>query len=145
MPDFDLQQLVEVYLDKISPAVKFEELDRSTGKIVRTQVSILYWYVRFQEMLEAGTEAAKKYREELFGVGELEATPELYADYDFYRALNLSERGFHQLDLHEQARLKAHYILQGLVELRKAHLRLMKQKREAWQARIAAESEKKKP
>lgn len=145
-PDFQLSDLVDLYLEKMAPVVKFEETDLSTGRIQKIQVSLLYWYVKFMTIFDANTAATRKYHDELFGVGELEFVPELYNDYSFLREVHLTEEAYNALDLHTRARMRAQYVLQNIIELRNTHLRIMKERldRRAQEAEDKAKAENKK-
>lgn len=144
LPDFDLEELTNLYIQKMSPVVKFESLDMTTGRIEKVNVSILYWYIKFDEnILSANTSAAKKYREELFGAAPLEETPELFSEYAFYKEHSITEDAFQQLDLQTRARMRAHHFLSGLVQLRETHLQKMKEKRERREQEARAKAEQK--
>lgn len=127
------------------PLVRFSEIDPESGRILTRNVSLFYWYQRFHEVTlypTPDTTQAKAYREELFGVGELEEVPPLYADYGFYKSLEMTEEAFNALELHTRARIKAYEMITNIVELRKAHLRIMKQRNEEHQRKREAEAKK---
>jgi hypothetical protein len=126
----------------MAPVVPFEELNRETGAIEKKKVSILYWYIRFDEnILSKNTPAAKKYKEELFGPAEIHHTPTLYSDYGFFKDMGIHEDAYDLLDIHTRARMRAHYFLSNLVQLRETHLQKMKDKREARERDAKAKAE----
>lgn len=99
-----------------------------TGRSVEQTVTILHWYSEFLPLIDPSTDIGKRYRVELFGVGEVSQSPDEYGDYSFYKEIGMDAEAFGRLDLHTRAKMKAHSILAGLVELRASHLRTQKDK-----------------
>lgn len=113
-----------MYLLKMSPVVELSDYDHE-GRHFKFAAPILLWYDRFQKLISDNTDAARKHRKEIFGAGELKETPDLYSDYGFFKEYRLTESEYQGLDLHEQARMRAHFILNNIVEIRSAHMRIM--------------------
>lgn len=117
-----------------------DEMDLETGQYRKRQIPIYEWYTLFDKnILSRNDPAGVKYKEELFGPASLDYIPEGYSDYSFYKAVGVTEVEYKSYDLHIQARMRAYYILNNLVELREAHLKLMKQKNEDRQRRLEAQ------
>ena len=145
LPDFDLEELTNFYIQSMAPVVKFDLLNQTTGKIEKSNVSILVWYLHYKEnWLDPNTPKHLQYRRELFGVAQVEDTPEQFADQSFYKAHDLTEDDFQRLHIHTRAKMKAHYFLNNLLELRKAHMEKMQEARDKKERELKAEAEARK-
>ena len=126
----------------MAPVVEMQDLNWTTGAIEKKKVSILYWYMKFDEnILSKNTTAAKKIKEELFGPAQLESTPTLYSDYNFFKELGITEDEYNELDIHTRARMRAHHFLSGIIQLRETHLQKKKEKEQKREAEEKAKAQ----
>jgi hypothetical protein len=114
----------------MAPSVLVIERDDEWNPI-RFKVPITYWYEEyFLPMISKKDDRAKKYREELFGAGQIETTPALYGDHSFLKDSSITREEFLQLSLHTRAQMIVHHEISGIVDLYKHHKQLMKNKLE---------------
>lgn len=117
----------------MSPLIEVTEFDPNDprGKI-RHSIPLYVWWSGFEEsILNQEGEKYTKHKQELFGLNNITASPEIFSTFGIVRDWQMKPDEFQSLDIHTRAKMYAHNTIKNMLEIREQHLQIMKRKRES--------------
>jgi hypothetical protein len=128
MPDFSLNQLVEMYMQLLAPLIQKEETTEE-GEKLQFWEPLTLRYERIMTMLlgdDKDKAPVKKHREALFGPDLPPMTiPDAYQEISMAREMKIELGAYRQLPIHDRAQIIAHYRLSGMMDVFRRHTEII--------------------